>query len=549
MRTHRLAASAALAAAAIAAAGCGKAAQSGGTSTTASAADSAQLSPTTPRAAGPADSATWAVYRPVQTIDPIQAFDYPDNTAVTLLCDSLLRQQPDGAITPGVAEVTMPDTRHLVIDVDPKAVFWNGDAVTPEDVVYSLKRNLDPRIAGFYGPAFTRVDTIEQSGPGQVTVTFRKPDMWLRGELAAMPGVVLQKSFVESRGAKFGTASGGMMCSGAYRLGSWKPGAELTGVANDAYWRPEYAAQTREIVLKGVGSDAALTSGLVTNEISATYQPPFTTIDQLKASRTVTVTNGPSMTTDALVISSVRGVLGDEKVRQALSLAIDRNAYIQSLYKGLATLPRTLANPGTWGYGRAAFQADWERQPEPKVDLAKAKELIRAAGAEGKTLTIGMTEEIGLISTMATAIRSAGESIGLKVAFKATSAPNFINFFIDPKAREGVDGFPTGNYPDYADPATFYSTFVLADGTQNYSGWTDPEVTALMERARGTLDDDARAELIARVGDRLNEHLPWIPLALPNQVLVTDAKLTGAPASFTFMNGPWAWSLGSKDAG
>lgn len=549
MRSHRLAASAALAAAAIAAAGCGKAAQSGGTSTTASAADSVQLDPTTPRAAGRADSVTWAVYRPVQTIDPIQAFDYPDNSAVTLLCDSLLRQEADGAISPGVADVTMPDTRHLLIDIDPKAVFWNGAAVTPEDVVYSLKRNLDPRIGGFYGPSFTRVDTIEQSGPRQVRVTLRKPDMWLRGELSAVAGVVLQKSYVESRGARFGSASGGTMCSGAYRLENWKPGSDLTAVANDAYWRPEYAANTKKMVLKGVGSDAALTSGLITNAIGGTYQPPFATMDQLKASDAVTVTNGPSFTTDAFVISNLRGVLADEKVRQALSLAIDRNAYIQSLYKGAAVLPRTLANPGTWGYGKAAFQADWDSQPEPRVDLEKAKALIREAGAEGKTLTIGMTEEIGLISTMATAIRNAGESIGLKVTFKATSAPNFINFFIDPKAREGVDGFPTGNYPDYADPATFYSTFVLADGTQNYSGWTDPEVTALMERARGTLDDDARAELVARAGDLLNEHLPWIPLALPNQVLVTDAKLTGAPASFTFMNGPWAWSLGTKDAG
>ena len=64
-----------------------------------------------------------------------------------------------------------------------------------------------------------------------------------------------------------------------------------------------------------------------------------------------------------------------------------------------------------------------------------------------------MTSEVPQLNTAANAIRSAGEAIGLTVKFKAVSAQNFINFFTDPKARVGIDGFPTVNYPDYADPA------------------------------------------------------------------------------------------------
>ena len=64
-----------------------------------------------------------------------------------------------------------------------------------------------------------------------------------------------------------------------------------------------------------------------------------------------------------------------------------------------------------------------------------------------------MTSEVQQLNTAANAIRSAGEAIGLTVKFKAVSAQNFINFFTDPKARVGIDGFPTVNYPDYADPA------------------------------------------------------------------------------------------------
>jgi peptide/nickel transport system substrate-binding protein len=232
------------------------------------------------------------------------------------------------------------------------------------------------------------------------------------------------------------------------------------------------------------------------------------------------------------------------RVRQALSLALDRKAYIQQLYHGTAQLPRTLANPGTWGYAREVFQADWDKLPEPEQDLAKAKALIEEAGATGETIRLGMTAEVNNLNAAAIAVRTAGEAIGLKVTFKAVPAQNFISFFTDPKAREDVDGFPTVNYPDYADPAAFYRTFVLKDGTQNYAGFEHPGITDALEQAQATADPVERAELVAQAGDLIQEQLPWIPLAAPNEVLITSSKLTGAPASFTYMGGPWANLLG-----
>ena len=90
----------------------------------------------------------------------------------------------------------------------------------------------------------------------------------------------------------------------------------------------------------------------------------------------VEVHRGPSYATDALIVSNLKGPLGDVRVRQALSIAIDRKAYVQTLYKGVATLPRTLANPGAWGYGKKVFEADWNAQPEMTLDLKRAKELL-----------------------------------------------------------------------------------------------------------------------------------------------------------------------------
>jgi len=546
-----LAGAALTAIAALAIAACGKAAPDSSTSqSTAAPSASNTLKPTTPAPTGEAGKVTWATYRDVGTIDPIQAFDYPENTAITTLCDSLQRQAPDGTIGPGLATLTHPNDTTLVITLKDGPTFWDGKPVTADDVLYSLQRAADPKAGGFYGAVFSRVASMRKTSGNVVTVTLKQPDFWLDGELSQMPGVVVEKAFGESKGRKLGTPQGGLMCSGPYKVGSWKAGSTLNVVRNDSYWDASHKAKVAEIDFRGVPDDASMTSGFLTGGIDGSYPQGLSTIDQLKAAKDkVTVSQGPSFASDAIVISNLKGALGDVRVRQALSLAIDRKAYIQNVYHGDAQLPRTLANPGTWGYGRDVFQANWDARPDPTQDVAKAKALVQQAGAAGKTITLGMTSEVQQLNTAANAVRSAGEAIGLKVKFKAVSAQNFINFFTDPKARVGIDGFPTVNYPDYADPAAFYNTVVMPDGSQNYDAYDDPQTTKAMNAARSTADPAQRAKLVAQAGDRIMQQLPWIPMAAINTVLITSSKLTGAPASFAYMGGPWANLLGSTGAG
>ena len=90
---------------------------------------------------------TWAVYRDVNSLDPIYAFDYPENTAISLMCESLLRQQPDGSLAPGLATMSTPSPTTLVFTLRPGATFWDGNPVTPADVVYSLDRKTNPSSA------------------------------------------------------------------------------------------------------------------------------------------------------------------------------------------------------------------------------------------------------------------------------------------------------------------------------------------------------------------------------------------------------------------
>jgi peptide/nickel transport system substrate-binding protein len=535
-----------VAACALMAAACGRSANSAGSSSAGNISPTKGLVTGTQAGTKTVPSVTWAVYRDVNSLDPIYAFDYPENTADSLMCESLLRQAPNGSLQPGLASVASPSPTTMVFTLKPGVKFWDGNPVTPADVVYSLDRNTDPKLGGFYSLVFNRVKSIAATGSNQVTITLKQPDYWLQGELASMPGIIIEKSFAEKQGKNYGTPAGSIMCTGAYMFKSWNPGVGVIAVRNPHYWNPSVHPLVDQITIKGAPDISSFTSGMLTGAIQGDYAFGLPTLDQLKNSSTVKVYQGPGWSTDAFIISSFKGVLGSLKVRQALSLALNRQGIINSVYKGAALMPRWLSNPGTFGYGKSVFTAAYDSSPVLTQNIAEAKKLVQQAGATGKTFTIGTSSQLANIAAVTGDYQAAAQAIGLKVVLKSVSAQNYINFFIDPKARAGIDGFLTVNYGDYADPAALLSTLVLPGGSQNYTNFNNPQITAAMEQARSTANLNKRAALVAKAEKLAMQQLPWIPNVQPTSILLLGKGLTGAVASFAYMFAPWADGLGGS---
>jgi peptide/nickel transport system substrate-binding protein len=531
---------------ALLAAACGRSANGAGSSAAGNISPTKGLVTGTQAGTKTVPSVTWAVYRDVNSLDPIFAFDYPENTADSLMCESLLRQAPDGSLQPGLASVANPSPTTMVFTLRPGVKFWDGHPVTPADVVYSLDRNTDPKLGGFYSLVFNRVKSIAATGSNQVTITLKQPDYWLQGELASMPGIIIEKAFAEKQGKNYGTPAGSIMCTGAYMFKSWNPGVGVIAVRNPHYWNPSVHPLVDQITIKGVPDVSAFTSGMLTDAIQGSYNFALSTLNQLKNSSAVKVYQGPGWSTDAFIVSSFKGVLGSLKVRQALSLALNRQAIINSVYRGAALMPRWLSNPGTFGYGKPVFTAAYESSPVLTQNITEAKKLVQQAGATGKTFTIGTSSQLANIAAVTGDYQAAAQAIGLKVVLKSVSAQNYINFFIDPKARAGIDGFLTVNYGDYADPASLLSTLVLPGGSQNYTNFNNPQITAAMEQARSTANLNKRAALVAKAEKLTMQQLPWIPNVQPTSILLLGKGLTGAVASFAYMFAPWADGLGGS---
>ena len=224
-----------------------------------------------------------------------------------------------------------------------------------------------------------------------------------------------------------------------------------------------------------------------------------TTIEQLKSNKAVTVTEGSGWTPSCCVVSSYEGALASVDARQALSKAVDRQAYMGHFtYQGSGHRASALfVAPGTWGYAADTFAAAHKALPVMNQDLAEAKKLAEKAGVVGKNaITIGVATEIESQLAQANAYKTAAEAIGMKLEFKTVSADEFINFFIDPEFRKGMDRFPDRELRRLRRPDGVPSTIVSDKGSQNFGDYKTESVRKLMEEARSTSDPKARAEKV-----------------------------------------------------
>ncbi len=501
------------------------------------------LAAVTPAGTKPVSSVVWATNRDVISLDPIFSAGYPEYTADSLMCESLLRQAPDGSLQPGLATVSNPSPTTLVFTLRPGVKFWDGHPVTSADVVYSLDRAASPNLGGYYSGRLDRIASVTATSPAQVTVKLSQPDYWLEGELSSMPGIIIEKSFAEKQGKNYGTPAGSIMCSGAYMLKSWTPGVGVVAVPNPHYWNLSIHPLAGQITLKGVPDITSLTAGLLTGAIQGDYGVGLPTLGQLKDSSAVRVDLGPGWSSDVLEIASLKGVLGNLNVRRALSLALNRQGIINSVYQGAAQLPRWVSNPGTFGYSTSVFDQAYASSPVLTQDIAAARKLVQQAGDTGKTITFGTTSQMAVVAGDTAAYQAAAQAIGLKVALRSVSAQDYIDFLVSPQFRAGVDAFTAVDFGDYADPAALLGAFVPG-GSGNWDNFNDPAITAALEQARGTANPDQRAALVARDEQLTIQQLPWIPDVEPDTVLVLAKGLTGALSSTAYLFSPWADQLG-----
>lgn len=538
MRASRLAPAAVLAlmAAACGAAACGTANQGRSTAF--------QLSTDTPKPKGDVDSFTWALYAEPPVLDYIYAFDYPQNTVVANVCESLMRWTPQLTLEPGLAtKAENPDPKTWVYTIRSGVRFHGGGEMTADDVVYSLRRHMDPDLGSYWVEDYANVASIDKTGPMQVTVHLKKPDSQFPQAMANSSGTVASARTMKAQGKKFGTADGGLDCTGPYRLGTWAKGRSIEIDRFDNYWGRR--AKAARVTFTFLPDTTARTNALLTGEADGTFAVPPESYARLRTGGSGSLYFGDGLTTVNLALTTMKGTLSDVRVRQALMLALDREGFVKSALRGVGSPTSSLVTRSACqGVPKQTVDAAYGQLPPAKRDLTRARQLVQQAGATGKKLTIA-TSPIGPdVSLLATALQTAGTQIGLKVDLKTVAPDAYTALFSDAAARKGIDLFPYTYYLSTSDPMGMYGHFRTGD-FENYANYSAPDYDSLAGKAEAEYDPAKRGALTAQLQKMAIDRVLCLPVAEYPSSVFLGKRITGAPTTISYMYYPWAADIGA----
>lgn len=529
------------------------------TPSSAAAFDMSTLSDTTPAGNGPVDTLRWNLFYEPTAIDPAHSLNYTETEVVSNLCDNLLRMKPDFTYEPGLATYTNPNPTTWVYKIHDGVKFWDGTPLTAEDVAYSLKRHMDPKVGSYWSDYFGNVKSIDVTGPLEVTVRLARPDSVFNQGMALSAGAVSEKKFDEAHGKSVGTPTVGVMCSGPYKFVSWAPGNNLTVVKNDSYWDTRINAKVKKIVFSFIGTDAAETNALTTGELDGMYETPISGTKALQSSSAGKLYIGKTMTQ-----YSVQCIPHPEKaddpinnvyVRQALSLVIDRQAVAKTIFSGVAAQPSSkalfaAAGAASYGYAKDVFLEAAKDLPSLDQNLAEAKKLMEKAGNPTTPISIGYASDGPAYNIrFAQYLQSAAAQIGLHIKLNPMTTAVFNGLGFDKDVTEQTDISATLWFNELPDPVQWYRLFTPnADGSLsvfNYGRYQNPVVTENIAKASQARDDTTRAGYVVKAQKQIMNDLPWIPVVdLPNRLFMSNS-ISGAPASAVQLWYPWATQIGS----
>jgi len=208
-----------------------------------------------------------------------------------------------------------------------------------------------------------------------------------------------------------------------------------------------------------------------------------------------------------------KGAIGNEKIRAAFDLAIDRETINQVVYEG-QHIPTGQAIPPASPYHAGAIGV-------PKRDLARAQALVKESGVANPSVEL-MTPNNPDIRQVAEIIQAMTKEAGINVTIRATEFATSLN-----EAEKGnFDGYIIG-WSGRPDPDGNLYSFMTTKGPLNYPKFSNPEIDKLMDEARTVSDIAARRAIYEKAARITGEARPILYLWHPRNLVAHTTKLSG----------------------
>ncbi|MGL4252796.1 MAG: glutathione ABC transporter substrate-binding protein [Fusobacteriaceae bacterium] len=436
-----------------------------------------------------------------KTLDPHATNDQPSSRVSAQIYDRLVEQDEKMQPQPGLAEKwEQPDPRTTVFHLRKGVKFHNGEELKASDVKFTLDRMMaSPTVAHIAG-SLEKVEVVDDYTVKLIT---KQPFGPLLNHLAHTAASILNEKAVKEGGDAYGQKPVG---TGPYMINTWQAGDSITLKANPDYYKG--ASPIPTVVFRNIPEGTNRTIGLETQEIDIAYDIEPMDKKRVADDQDLTLIEEPSLSMAYLGFNTNKKPFDDKRVRQAIAYGIDVQPIIDTVYQGAGTPANSPIGPLVFGYSK-----DAKGYPH---DMAKAKELMKESGHENGFDFKIWTNDSPARRDIATIVQDQLKPLGVNVAIETLEW----GAYLDGTARGDHDMFILGwvsvtGDADYGLYALFHSS--AKGGAGNRSFYSNPEVDALLDQARGSTDNNERVGLYDKAQKMIQEDLPIITLAYTTQ--------------------------------
>ena len=450
-------------------------------------------------------------------LDPDQSRTFVGRIVYAALCDKLVDITPELEIVPQLATdwSTSEDGLTLTMNLREDAVFHDGTPFDAEAVVANIDRSQNLEESRRKSE-LSSVESVEATGPYQVAFTLTQPDATVLAQFADRSGMMLSPTATEAAGLDY---SNDPVCSGPFKFVERVQQDRIVLKKFEDYWNADEIFLDTVTYLPIPDTTVRL-ANLRSGDLHMLERLAATDVAAAESDADINVEKAVSLGYQGITINVANGERSDNplgqdaKVREALDLAIDREALNQVVFEGAFAPGNQPFPPNSPWYNEAI--------PIPERDVEKAKALLAEAGHED-----GIDVEVQVANNpvqmqMMQVVQSMAAEAGINIDLKAME---FASLLSDQTAGN-YQGSQVG-WSGRVDPDGNIHQFMTCEGGINDSKFCDEKVDALLDEARTGDDIEARKASYDAAREILAEERPIIYLYHPTWIWALRDEVSG----------------------
>jgi peptide/nickel transport system substrate-binding protein len=450
-------------------------------------------------------------------LDPTLARTFVGRIVFSALCDKLFDIDENLNIVPQLATSYQwsADSKALTLKIRQGVTFHDGEKLDAAAVKFNIERHKNMAGSNRKGE-LAPVASVDVIDPSTVRLNLSAPFAPLLAQLADRAGMMVSPKAAQAEGDKFGAHP---VCSGPFKFVERVAQDRIVLERYGNYWNKDAIHLDKVIYLPITDSTVRL-ANLKSGQLDFIERMAPSDVPQLKTDSRFKIAKITEIGYQGITINvgksdlAQKNPLGkDPRVREAFELSLDRQGIVDVAMDGEATVGNQWVAPNNPFYVKDL--------PVPKRDVAKAKQLLQAAGVPNPSFTL-MTPTTSDAQKIAQVVQSMAKEAGFDVKIQSTEFATSLNM-----ADKGEFEAYVLAWSGRADPDGNIFSFEGCKQPLNYAGYCKPEVDELLKRSRTALDPAERKKVYGELAAVLLKDRPIVYLFHRHWLWAYSNKVTG----------------------